>query len=97
MSWYNADDLRLLLERTGATDHVVDGATLFCRVIDKGQAPDEFGRGMVATAELTHLVGATFARSARHDAVVDDVAWQVVGVRQKLSGLVVWSLEREVG
>lgn len=94
---YDLDELTMLLERTGGAVHTVDGEKLFCRVKDKGIAPDEFGRGMLATAELTHVADATFLRSARHDIVVDEVVWQVAGARLRLSGLVVLDLTREVG
>lgn len=97
MSWYGPADIRMLLERTGGAVHTVDGVDLFCRVKDQGIQPDEFGRGMVAKAELAHIAGATFQRLAHHDTVVGGITWNVVGVREKLSGLVVWSLEREVG
>lgn len=97
MSWYDPDDLRMMLERTGGAVHTVDGVDLFCRVKDNGIAPDEFGRGMLATAELTLVDGDTFDRQPRHNTVVDDVTWRVAGVRFKLSGLTVWDLVREVG
>lgn len=94
---YSPEALQMLLERSGGAVHTVDGADLFCRVKDNGIAPDEFGRGMLAKAELTHATGDTFLRRAHHDTVVDGVTWHIVGVREKLSGLVVWTLEREVG
>lgn len=94
---FSDDDLQIMLERTGGAMHTVDGVELFCKVKDQGTAPDEFGRGMIAKAELTHIAGDTFQRSARHDTVVDGITWQVIGVRERLSGYVVWDLEREVG
>lgn len=93
---YDPADLQMLLERTGGAVHSVDGVDLFCRVKGLAVAPDEFGRVMTERQELTHISGATFARRAHHDTEVDGVVWSVVGVRDKLSGLVVWTLEREV-
>ena len=92
---HDATDLHTLLERLGATDHTVDGATLFCRVRGLQAEPDDFGRVLVERAELTHIDGDTWLRSAHHDTVVDGVTWRIVGVWRKLSGTVVWTLERE--
>lgn len=92
----SSDDLQTLLERSGGAVHTVDDEALFCRVKGLRVEPDEFGRVMLERAELTHIDGATFLRSAHHDAVVDGVTWRVVGVWQKLSGTVVWTMEREV-
>ena len=92
---HDATDLHTLLERLGATDHTVDGETLFCRVRGLQAAPDDFGRVLVERAELTHIDGDTWLRSAHHDSVVDGVTWRIVGVWRKLSGTVVWTLERE--
>ncbi len=90
------DDLQILLERTGGTLHTVDGAELFCRVKGLAVAPDDFGRLLVERQELAYIADATFKRSAHHDVVVDGATWSIIGVREKLSGLVVWTLEREV-
>lgn len=94
---FNDATSQMLLERGGGAVHTVDGDDLFCRVKDLGVEPDSFGRTMLAKAELAHVNGATFARSCRHDVVVDGTTWSITGVREKLSGLVVWSMEREVG
>ncbi len=92
---HTATDLRTLLERLGAAVHTVDGEQLFCRVRGLQAEPDDFGRGLVERAELTHIDGDTWLRSAHHDTVVDGVTWRIVGVWRKLSGTVVWTLERE--
>ena len=92
---HTATDLHTLLERLGATEHTVDGETLFCRVRGLQAEPDDFGRVLVERAELTHIDGDTWLRSAHHDTVVDGVTWRIVGVWRKLSGTVVWTLERE--
>lgn len=97
MSWYDPADLRLMLERTGGALHTVDGQELFCRVKGLAVEPDGLGRVMLERQELTHIAGETFERRAHHDTVVDGTTWSIVGVRTKLSGLVVWTLEREVG
>lgn len=94
---YTAADLRMMLERTGGAEHTVDDEPLFCRVKGLAVEPDGLGRVMVERQELTHLTGETFERRAHHDTVVDEVTWSIVGVREKLSGLTVWTLERERG
>jgi L-fucose isomerase-like protein len=94
---YSSDDLQMMLERVGGAVHTVDGAELFCRVKSLEIKPDEFGRAMIEHGELEHIAGATFSRRAHHSTVIDGTTWDVVAVRQKLSGNVVWSLEREVG
>jgi len=95
--FYSSEDLQTMLERLGGSTHTVDDAELFCRFKDMGIAQDEFGRGMIAKSELIHISGDTFQRFARHDTVVDGITWQVVAVRERLSGFTEWSLEREVG
>lgn len=94
---YTTAQQQLLLERTGGATHTVDGVDLFCRVKALAVVPDEYGRVQVERRELEHVGGATFTRRAHHDTVVDGVTWHIVGVREKLSGIVVWSMEREVG
>lgn len=93
---FSVDDLRMMLERSGGALHVVDGEELFCRVKGLAVTPDEFGRVMVERQELTHISGATFERRAHHNTVVDDITWMIVGVREKLSGLTAWTMEREL-
>jgi hypothetical protein len=94
---YTATDLRMMLERTGGANHTVDGSTLFCRVKSQPTVPDGLGRVQVERCELAHVSGDTFARTTRHDVELDGVVWRIAGVRDKLSGLVAWTLEREVG
>ena len=94
---YTANDLTMMLERTGGANHTVDGSTLFCRVKGLPAEPDGLGRVQVERCELAHIAGATFPRTTRHDVEVDGAVWQVAAVATKLSGLVVWTLEREVG
>ncbi|MDR2550016.1 MAG: hypothetical protein LBD10_07465 [Desulfobulbus sp.] len=92
---YSTDDLRMMLERSGGAVHVVDGTDLFCLVKGLAVEPDDFGRVQIARQELSHIAGDTFERSARHDTEVDGVTWSIVAIREKLSGLVVWTMERE--
>ena len=92
---YTRDELVEMLERVGGAIHDVDGEQLFCRVRGLQAEPDDFGRVLVERAELTHIDGDTWLRSAHHDTVVDGVTWRIVGVWRKLSGTVVWTLERE--
>lgn len=92
---YSADDLTMLLTRTGGALHTVDGEELFCRLKSLVVSPDEYARVMVERQELVHLTGATFPRAAHHNTEVDGVVWRIVGVRRKLSGLTAWTMERE--
>ena len=91
---YSPDDLTMMLARSGAAIHQVDGEELYCRIKGLAVEPDEFGRVMSERQELSHITGATYRRSARHRSVVDGVQWEIVHVRNKISGLVVWTMER---
>ncbi len=91
------DDLEMILERSGGAMHTVDGDQLLCRVKALPTEPDGLGRVMTARQELTHIAGDTFQRRANHDTVVDGLTWGIISVQEKLSGFIVWTMEREIG
>ena len=91
---YTRDELVEMLERVGGAIHDVDGQPLFCRIKEETVDPDEYGRVLSARQTLSHAFGDTHQRSARYSAVVDGVDWTIVHVRQKTSGIVVWTMER---
>lgn len=93
---YSHAELHEMLARVGAGIHIVDGSELFCRVREEQVAPDAYGRVLSQRQSLSCIDGDTHERSARHQCEVDGSIWQIIHVRRKTSGIVVWTMERYI-
>lgn len=91
---YTQDELTTLLSRSGGAIHLVDGEELFCRIKGLAVERDEYGRVMGELQELSYITGETYDRRVRHDVVVNGSTWSIVSVREKISGITIWTMER---